>query len=340
MLVLRDTVAGIPQGCAVALPGEFRSGPQRARFSPSDGHLYVSGSGGWGNYTPDDGCFERVRLSSTPFLPTSWQARDNGVLLSFPAPLDRALAGDPKKQFAQVWNYRYAADYGSPEFSVKHPGVPGHDALEIRSTHVLADGRSLFLEMPQLRPVGQLHLRLRAGGPRPLDLFATVHALGPAFSEFRGYQPIAKTATAAAPLAVATTATRENPWAGGEPGRALALEAALGLQFATKRLTARPGERLSLTFLNPDFVPHNFVLVKPGALASVGDQINRLIAQPGAAARHYVPDSPEVLVWSDMANPQQKATIHFNAPTAKGNYPYLCSFPGHWQVMNGVLSVE
>ncbi|MCB1209408.1 MAG: hypothetical protein KDK97_08785 [Verrucomicrobiales bacterium] len=24
----------------------------------------------------------------------------------------------------------------------------------------------------------------------------------------------------------------------------------------------------------------------------------------------------------------------------KGDYPYLCTFPGHWMVMNGVLKVE
>ncbi len=28
------------------------------------------------------------------------------------------------------------------------------------------------------------------------------------------------------------------------------------------------------------------------------------------------------------------------APLAKGNYPYICTFPGHWMVMNGELIVE
>src|SRR5690606_38641195 len=53
--VLRDRVDGQPQGLALPMPGEFRSGAHRARFRPQDGQLYVSGMAGWGSYTTDDG---------------------------------------------------------------------------------------------------------------------------------------------------------------------------------------------------------------------------------------------------------------------------------------------
>lgn len=341
-LVLRQELNGIRQGCAFVLPGEYRSGVQRARFSPHDGHLYVTGSGGWGTYTPDDGCFERLRLTREPLWPVAWEARENGVLLRFAQPLD-ADAANPARHFAQIWNYQYSAAYGSPEYSVKHPGHPGHDALAIRSAHLLEEGKALFLEIPQLRPAHVLHLRVRAGGPRPLDLYATVHAQAAAFTDFPGYEPIAKEAWAGdslRPEATAEVASPPNPWTEGDAGRAITLEAGLGLQFMTKRLTARPNERLSLTMKNPDLVPHNFVLLRPGKLQTIGEQINRIIAEPGAAARHYVPDSPDVLVWTDMIHPRQEFTIHFNAPATPGEYPYLCSFPGHWQIMHGVLVVE
>jgi azurin len=262
------------------------------------------------------------------------------VTLAFPSRIDRETAAAPRNHFAQAWNYQYAGDYGSPEFSVNHPGVPGHDPLEIRSAHVLNDGTTLFLEIPQLRPVHQLHLRIRIGGPRPLDVFATVHALAPAFTDFPGYTPVAKTATAAAPLVADVAPAVKNPWTEGRPGRPIRLEAALGLQFATKRLSASPGEQLSLTFVNPDFVPHNFVLVKPGAMPSIGASINKLIAEPGAAARHYLPDSSDILLWTDMVNPRGSTTVHFAAPAEKGEFPFLCSFPGHWQVMNGLMIVK
>ncbi len=189
-LLLREKVGGQPQGAAVPMPGEFLSGAHRGRFNPRDGQLYVSGMTGWGTYTPLDGCFQRVRYTGDPVqLPIEFHAHENGVLVRFSRPLDREVAQRPHRQFAQAWNYRYSAGYGSPELSPSHPGQPGHDALAIRSAHVLADGRTLFLEIPDIQPVNQLHLHLRPDNGPPIDLFATVHRMAPPFTGFPGYRP-------------------------------------------------------------------------------------------------------------------------------------------------------
>jgi azurin len=87
-------------------------------------------------------------------------------------------------------------------------------------------------------------------------------------------------------------------------------------------------------------VPHNWMLARPGALQAIGNLANLMITDPQGLAKHYVPDSKDVLVYTDMANPKESFTIHFDAPKEKGDYPYLCTFPGHWMVMNGVLKVE
>jgi len=100
------------------------------------------------------------------------------------------------------------------------------------------------------------------------------------------------------------------------------------------------GEAVRLTFSNPDVLPHNWVLVKPRALRAVGEMANRLIADPDAAARNYVPKADEVLVYTDVVPPSGTAAIHFRAPLEPGRYPFLCTFPGHWMVMNGELLVE
>jgi azurin len=47
-----------------------------------------------------------------------------------------------------------------------------------------------------------------------------------------------------------------------------------------------------------------------------------------------------VLAYTDVVGPEEKFTIYFRAPTEKGRYPYLCTFPGHWMVMNGQMIVE
>jgi len=342
-LLLRDKVGGQPQGAVVPLPGSFRSGAHRARFRPADGQLYVSGTAGWGTYTVADGSFERVRYTSDPVqLPVALHAHQNGVLLAFTRPVDRAVAGRPESHFAQCWNYRYGQAYGSPEFSPHHPGTPGHDPLPIRSATVLADGRSLFLELPDLQPVNQLHLHLRVDGGEPLDVFATVHALADPFTGIPDYRPIGKTIAAhpiLADLASAAPAA-PNPWRHSLPNaRPLRIEAGKNLTFSTSTLTARVGEPIALTFANPDAVPHNWALLAPGTLPQVGDLANKLVADPEAAARQYIPRTADILAYTDIVPPQGKFTIAFQAPARPGRYPYLCTFPGHWMVMNGVLIV-
>jgi azurin len=341
-LVLRERTGDGAQGCVVRLPGSFRSGPHRGHFHPVDGQLYVTGMTGWITYTPDAGCFTRVRYTGGSVrVPRATEARDNGVLLHFAEPLDKAAASDTSKFFAQQWNYRYGASYGSDEYSLRTPDQPGHDPLEIKSAHLLPDGCSVFLEIPQLQPTNILHLHGDVPGVLTRDFFLTLHRLGPAFTDFPGYQAIAKTPIhehhIPAPTAIAPKPVK---WEQGEAGRALKLQTAASLQYAQKELRAKAGERLSLTFENPDAMPHNWVLVKPGSVERVGALANAFIAAPDALARHYVPESADILCHARVLDPQKTTTIHFTAPAQPGQYPYICTFPGHWAVMRGVLIVE
>jgi putative heme-binding domain-containing protein len=344
-LVLRETVKGQPQGAAVLLPGEFLSGVHRGRFNPKDGQLYVTGMTGWGSYTPADGCVQRVRYTGGPAqLPTAFHAHENGILLTFSLPLEKTIAEAADRHFAQVWNYHYAASYGSPELSSRHPGQPGHDALAITSAHVLSDGRTLFLEIPELQPVNQLHLRVQPDSSAPIDIFATVHNLSPAFTGFPGYHPASKT-IAAHPILADMVALQHppapNPWRGRIRGaRTVTIEVDKNLSYKVRSFEARAGEPIELTLINPDAVPHNWALVKPGTLAKVGDLVNKIIAEPDAASRHYIPRSSDVLFYTDIVGPQEQFSIRFRAPKTPGRYPYLCTFPGHWMVMNGEMIVK
>ena len=132
-----------------------------------------------------------------------------------------------------------------------------------------------------------------------------------------------------------------NPWRGPIPGaRPVDIEAGKNLTFSVESFTVRAGEPIQLTFINPDVVPHNWALIKPGTLPEVGDLANKLIADPDAVARQYIPKTDDVLVYTDIVDPQRSFTIYFRAPAEKGRYPYLCTFPGHWMVMNGEMIVE
>jgi azurin len=54
---------------------------------------------------------------------------------------------------------------------------------------------------------------------------------------------------------------------------------------------------------------------------------------------HYVPNIPEVLFHTRLVNPQETVKLQFTAPQQPGDYPYVCTFPGHWSLMNGVMKV-
>jgi putative heme-binding domain-containing protein len=333
--------SGRSQGAIVPLPGEFRSGVHRGRFAPHDGQLYVTGMNGWGSYAIEDGCFQRVRWTGDPvMLPSGFRMHRDGVVLRFTGPLDPAVASRPECHFAQCWNYRYGPGYGSREYSPSHYGTPGHDPLRIAAAEVLPDGKSLFLALPDIQPVSQLHLLVTVAADETREVFATVHALAAPFRDSAAAARIIHAHPLERDLALLDRIV-PNPWTKRIAGaRAVELAAGPNLSYTRRELRARPGEALSLSFRNPDAVPHNWVLVKPGALARVGDLANRLIADPDAVARHYVPQSDDVLTWTSVAAPGATQTIHFTAPAAPGRYPYLCTFPGHWMVMNGELVVE
>jgi len=342
-LVLRDEVAGQPQGAVVPLPGDFRSGVHRGRFSPVDGQLYACGMNGWHVYAVEDGCFQRVRYTGgTVQQPIGWRAHRDGVLLRFSAQLDAAAAGDAANHFAQCWNYRYGPAYGSPEFSPSHYGTVGHDPLVIRSATLLPDGRSLFLEIPDLQPVNQLHLHVNVGGGETRDVFATVHALAEPFRDTpdAGGHPRPIAAHPILRDVAMMKAAVKNPWLESlEGARPITIAAASNLAYATPEFRVAPGELLAVTFVNPDVVPHNWVLVRPGTLEAVGRLADGLVADPEAVARHYVPESDDVIAYADITPPGERQTIHFVAPATPGRYPYLCTFPGHWKLMNGAMIV-
>jgi azurin/glucose/arabinose dehydrogenase/lysophospholipase L1-like esterase len=112
------------------------------------------------------------------------------------------------------------------------------------------------------------------------------------------------------------------------------------LQFAPKELRAKAGQPVRIVFENPDLMQHNLVLVAQGADEEVGMLADQMAAQPDGMAKNFIPASTKVLHATPLVNPNGRAELQFNAPKEPGKYGYLCTFPGHWRVMRGVLVVE
>ena len=110
--------------------------------------------------------------------------------------------------------------------------------------------------------------------------------------------------------------------------------------FFDTELTAKAGEPLALKLRNTDVMPHNLVLVQPGKTREIGEASFKMLNDPKAGDKSYVPDSPDVIGFIPVIDPESEHTLHFRAPEKPGDYPYLCTFPGHWQVMRGILKVR
>ncbi len=114
--------------------------------------------------------------------------------------------------------------------------------------------------------------------------------------------------------------------------------------FTTTEFVVRPGQPIKLVFTNPDATDHNLILIRPGTLAEVGMAAKDMAKDPQNANSDFVPPAKKDLILhaSPMIGPTRKSQVHvlrFQAPTEPGLYPYVCTFPGHWIVMNGVMVV-
>ncbi len=103
------------------------------------------------------------------------------------------------------------------------------------------------------------------------------------------------------------------------------------LSFDKKEFTVKASQEITLTFKNQaSSMKHNWVLTLPDKSDQVG--MDGIKAGEG---KDYVPDSPNVIAHSKLIGKGEE-TIKFKAPVV-GNYPYICTFPGHYTVMNGIM---
>ncbi len=111
------------------------------------------------------------------------------------------------------------------------------------------------------------------------------------------------------------------------------------MKFENADLSVKAGSKVILRFENPDVLQHNLVLAKIGKKEAVGALADAMLTDPEALKKHYVPESDDVIASTKLVNPAQFEVIEFTVPEEPGDYPYICTFPGHWRLMNGILKV-
>jgi hypothetical protein len=176
-VVPHEKINGQVQGGVSPIPlrrGEFPTGIMRGRFHPGDGQLYACGLFSWAGSKGQAGGFYRVRYTGKPvYLPIGLNATKNGMIIKFSGKLNAADAKDEESFSVKMWDLRRAGNYGSRHYNEK--------SVEIRSSKLLADGKSVLLEMDLKKTWGmEIRCRLRAADGTKIDqtIHNTIHNIG------------------------------------------------------------------------------------------------------------------------------------------------------------------
>jgi len=355
-LVLREEINGRSQGGVVPLTGDFLSGAHRIKFNKHDGSFYVAGSSGWQCYFQDVGSLQRVRYTGKPlYIPTNVKTHRNGFVIRYNCRLDPESIR-LKNVLCQQWNYLYSAGYGSSELSSRDASQRGHDPVSVSSVHLLPDGKSVFIEIPSLTPVMQFHLFAQfaakesdASNVFDTDIYYSVFDLGKPYTDFDGYverdwkESVQRFPTPEQlPVDPRILAQEKLKFQYGtlQGIRAVTVRAVPGLKFDPNVIRVSPGELVAIQVKNDDpSMPHNMVILQREDLNEIGQASMLLAADPKALALNYVPPHPGVIYLTPVLSPGGSYTVYYKAPSESGIYPFVCTFPGHWKVMRGVIHV-
>ncbi|MAE63633.1 MAG: hypothetical protein CMJ18_05125 [Phycisphaeraceae bacterium] len=195
--VMKEEVDGQIQGGVFRIPVKLASSAMRARFNPRDGQLWVCGLKGWQTNAAQLAGFQRVRRTTHAVrTPHKLRVTERGVYLTFTCALDPELANDTESYAVKHWNYVWGPQYGSPEVSADQPdpeilekalkkelhSYKKHDTLEVKSATLQLDGRTVFLHLPGIKPVMQMHIKCdlesKDGEEVRFDIWNTINKLG------------------------------------------------------------------------------------------------------------------------------------------------------------------
>ena len=111
------------------------------------------------------------------------------------------------------------------------------------------------------------------------------------------------------------------------------------LRYTPEAFAVKPGSTIRLNFKNSDEMIHNFILAKGD-----GKTIDKLaesalkLGEKGMEMG-FVPKDPSILASIGLVQPGKNASVEFTAPKEKGDFPYVCTFPGHSLTMRGIMKV-
>lgn len=335
--VFLEKVNGVYQGAAFPFREGFASGVLRMAFDHEGGLFVGMTNRGWSSTGKAPFGLQRlVWTGRVPFEVLEMKATPDGFELVFTQPVDPASAGDPTSYAAEGFTYMYHSTYGSPPIHRQEHAILGVVVSEdnLRARLVLDGMREGYIH--QLSMAG---VRSEDGYPLLHDAaYYTLNRIPDGDSLAIAMKPGARRQPAETALAAQGPkhqTTRPDSW--DVVDATIVIGTLPGLRFDAELLEITAGSRVAMVFNNNDDMLHNLIITHGDAVDTVATEAMRL----GLAGHEmaYVPESDNVLYHTGLLAPDSAETIYFSAPSAPGDYAFVCTFPGHATTMRGILRV-
>lgn len=351
--VFLEKVNGVYQGVAFPFREGFSSGILRMVWG-NEGSMFVGmTSRGWNSTGGAPYGLQRlVWTGKVPFEIKTVKAQPDGFELEFTKPVNASVAGNPNTYQLSSFNYKYHHNYGSPVIELEE--------LDLKGVLVSEDGLKVRLVVDGLKE-GYIH-EINAAGIKSKEGMDLLHSVGyytlnqiPAgervnLSEIRETAANPHAAHQNVPVAASnepdpgnTTSNQSKrmtdmpeSWTNG-PDQTIIMGTRPGLKYDKDFFEVKAGSKVQITFNNNDDMLHNLVIVMPNTAIEVGEEAIEMGLE--GSQKNYIPDSEDVLFHTNILPPETSETIYFEAPAVPGDYTYVCTFPGHAYVMQGIMKV-
>jgi len=109
------------------------------------------------------------------------------------------------------------------------------------------------------------------------------------------------------------------------------------MKYDIKSISVKEGSWVRITLENKGIdnsMMHNIVFIKYGTRDEVAKEAINIWP-----SQEYVTNKSNVIACSDVTSPGESVILEFKAPQ-KGNYEFLCTYPGHAEIMRGYFFVK
>lgn len=335
MRVFQEEIDGVYQGICFPFVSGFSSGILRLEWGPDNSIYAGMTSRGWSSTGREPYGLERLVWSGkTPFEMKAVRAMSDGFEIEFTTPVDRGAAANPASYSITDFTYRYHHIYGSPPMET--------ETRTIYKVEVSQDGLKSRLYVEGLRE-GFVN-EIKAEGIRSSAGKNLLHSTGyytlnviPGGGNHSAHTSSNAASGTQSGVSAKRVSKMPADWADG-PDQIITLGTQPGLKYDISEIQVPAGSKIKLTFNNNDDMLHNLIITRPGQASKVGE----MAVQMGLIGEEkgYVPDNDAVITHTVLLQPNTSDNIYFIAPEEPGVYEYVCTFPGHYLSMRGVIRVK